>query len=725
MNNNIDSQVKKETPLCRGSFSKPMLTMWLFTSFVPYVAGQDYIEGEVLVRLRENAAIQAREATTFNGCRVCRNYPALKRETGIQLMHLRDSTRTTQALIAAFKSDPRIAVVEPNFVRRLSRTALPNDPLFSQQWGLENTGQSIQGIFGTTDEDINWAKARLLMADTLPEVVIAILDSGVDLKHPDLQKNIWVNPFEIAGNGMDDDNNGYVDDIYGYDFAGDDYNNPSGGIANDGPDNDPSDGTTAHGTQVAGIAAAVSDNEFGITGIANAKIMALKVGPGGEELPSAAIIDGMNYVLDMKNRGVNIVAVNGSYGSSSSSVIELEAMQALADAGVIFCAAAGNDSKDNDVNPEYPANYAASNVIAVAASNNTGALAGFSNFGFTTVDVVAPGAGIYSTSPTYLTARSNVSVGGTPYNSTSFTYTGMTDGITRPFYACGVGGPGDFPSAVAGNIALIERGTFFFSEKVANAQAAGAVGVVIYNSATADEGPDTPVSGTLGKPNNFLPAVAISHNDGLALLPIANGTVAMTLSTEADSFLAYDFANGTSFAAPVVTGIVAMLAQHFPNDTMSQRIQRLFDAVEPIPALNGVAATAGRINLAKALDADADQVPDWFETQIGTLATIDDTTDFDHDGVLDIWEFRAGTQADNGTDRLAMLSTEIVEEIDAIELSWTSAPGRLYDVLMSETLETFDVVYADVPATGLITAMRVPKQKRERVFFRIRLKWPD
>jgi subtilisin family serine protease len=276
--------------------------------------------------------------------------------------------------------DRRILVVEPNYRVRIAR--IPNDPRFPQLWGMHNTGQSG----GTEDADIDAPEAWDI-ATGVPEtsdVIVGIIDSGIDYLHPDLVANMWVNPGEIPDNGMDDDGNGYTDDVYGYDFFGN--------------DSDPSD-AAGHGTHCAGTIAGVGDNGLGVAGVNwRCKVMALRThnasGYGSTSDNIEAIIYGVN-------NGAKILS-NSWGGSGYSESLEFAIVYAR-DHGVLFVAAAGNYAWDTDSEPFYPASYEVSNVISVAATDDDDKLASFSNYGDESVDVGAPGVSILSTYPTYRT----------------------------------------------------------------------------------------------------------------------------------------------------------------------------------------------------------------------------------------------------------------------------------------------------------------------------------
>ncbi len=677
-----------------------------------------YVEGEVLVRMKQDSPVKPEQGQSFKNCTVRKKFKYLSKRTDHTILHLQDKSRSTVEIIAALESDPDIELVCPNYYKQINLSAPPNDPDYEVQWALHNTGQLANGVSGTADADMDWPESRRLSADFPAEVVIAIIDTGTDTGHPDLINRLWINPWEIPDNGIDDDGNGYIDDINGYDFAGDDYTNANDAPANDGPDSNAAD-IGYHGTHVAGIAAAEANNGIGTAGVSRAKIMVLKASADGSALPDSATIAALEYATEMANRGVNLVAVNASYGGSGFSSLESAAIQQLGEAGVIFCTSAGNDATNSDTTPHYPSSYTGpDNIISVASTTSSDTLSDFSNYGASSVDIAAPGSSIYSTYPSYLSPDTSVQQGTTTYASDGFSFTGKCEGLTRPYYDCGIGRIGDFPPAVAGNIALIQRGTLYFFEKVQNAMDAGAVGVIIYNNTSSP----VLINGTLSTPKNWIPAVSISKSNGEALLASVGSEITMSVRTASNS---YRYLSGTSMAAPMVTGAIAVLAEHYPDDSVAERIQRLYDASEALPALSGLVATGARLNLATALDTDSDAIPDWFETTLGTLESIDASTDSDGDNHTDLWEFRAGTDPSDPNSYLKICG-QSYDPATGYVLKWPSATGRTYEIDKSDSLETaFTPEQSGIAATPPENTYTVPiVEGTSQQFYQVKLLWP-
>jgi subtilisin family serine protease len=293
---------------------------------------------------------------------------------GLYEVYLTGST-SVDAAIEDYKSRSGVSMAERDYVLRLTVAPTPNDPSFSSLWGLNNEGQTG----GALNADIDALEAWDVTTGS-SDVIVAVIDTGIDYTHLDLAGNMWTNSGEIAGNGIDDDGNGYVDDIYGYDFFND--------------DGDPYD-DHSHGTHVAGTIAAIGDNDVGVIGVApNVKLMALKFLSGGGYGYISDAITALDYAVSM---GAQIS--NNSWGGGGFSSAMNISLQNARNAGHIFVAAAGNSSLNNDNDPHYPSNYDLDNVISVAATDHNDNLAWFSSNGANTVDLAAPGVSIYSTTP--------------------------------------------------------------------------------------------------------------------------------------------------------------------------------------------------------------------------------------------------------------------------------------------------------------------------------------
>jgi subtilisin family serine protease len=532
-----------------------------------------YVEGEVLVKFKDSVDFATTKTVLrAHGLAWARHFDWLSEHIHRHSGLVRAKDRTTAALIGELKRDSMIETVEPNYFRWTS--ALPNDPDFPQLWALQNTGQTINGTNGTAGDDIDFVAAwNLVGFSSSTGVVVAVIDTGIDYTHPDLVSNMWHNPGGIPGDS-------YVGDYYGYDFVD--------------QVGDPID-SGYHGTHVSGTIAATGNNGVGIIGVGyQAKLMALKASADGETFADSAVIEAIQYAMMMKNGGVNIAAINASFGGGGSSTMESNAIQAAGDAGIVFCAAAGNDSADNDTTPTYPASYRLPNMIVVAATDQNDALATFSNYGVGTVDLGSPGVNILSTIPTWFSVTTGVVYqASNTYFGNGLTFAGTTTGITAIVYSCGLGNPSDFPASVNGNIALIQRGTLTFSNKVANAMAAGARAAIIYNNVSGN------FTGTLITASSWIPAVSLSQADGQTLLAALPTTA--TVINQFDPTQIYEYLDGTSMATPHVTGAVAFDAAIYPSETSSQRVQRILQNIDPIAGLSGTVVTGGRLNLASTL----------------------------------------------------------------------------------------------------------------------------
>jgi subtilisin family serine protease len=328
-----------------------------------------YAPGELLVKYRPSARRAALEdSQRQRGISTLRTF----RSIGVRHLKLPDGMTVREAM-EIYLHDPDVAYAEPNYYRHA--TVIPDDLFFDNLWGLDNTGQTG----GTVDADIDAPEAWETQTGS-SAVVVAVLDTGADWDHEDLSANIWNNDDE-AENGADSDNNGYIDDIRGWDFVN--------------GDNDPDDdhGGTYHGTHVSGTIGAEGNNGIGITGVNwSVSIMPLKIlDDQGSGLVSHEI-EAIDYAIA---NGAKII--NASFSGGSDSQSECDAIEGARVAGILFVAAAGNYGQDNGDIPAYPANYDLDNIVAVAATDKNDGRAWFSNYGATSVDVAAPGVNIYST----------------------------------------------------------------------------------------------------------------------------------------------------------------------------------------------------------------------------------------------------------------------------------------------------------------------------------------
>ncbi|MBU3666424.1 MAG: hypothetical protein FGM15_11200 [Chthoniobacterales bacterium] len=420
----------------------------------------EMVGNQVIVRLSDGATRESLQAAVKLVGGVLAQEPFAE---GTWLADLPPRLEAVPDAVEALQQTQIAEYAEPNFLVRPMR--IPNDPRVADfsQWHLFNNNQ--------IDKDIRapraWDRRTSAAYGSTNKVIVAVIDSGVRYTHEDLAANMWTNPGETPADGLDNDGNGLVDDVYGADYLG--------------GDGDPMT-TASHGTHCAGLIGAVGNNGLGVSGVAwtGVQIMALRFLDGtGSTSDNIQCID---YAIA---KGAKVISA--SYGSLASGNTEAAAIYRAQQAGIVFVAAAGNDGTNNDSTPFYPASYteyvsqtflfrqayALNNIIAVGATDRNDGKASFSNYGATSVDLMAPGVEMWSTTI----------------------------------------------------------------------------------SGTSDSG--------------------------------------------------YTSGQGTSFAAPVVAGAVALLIAEYPNDTVAQRVARVINtnAVDVIPSLSGLCVTGGRLNLAKLLPA--------------------------------------------------------------------------------------------------------------------------
>lgn len=345
---------------------------------------------EVIVRFKRGVSLdRIREIASANNDRLADEVEAVKGLTVIDDIDDADADSVAKQYAAMgdvvdyaeanfqIELDDPVVKEDPRDLLYRDRTASqPNDPMFAEQWALNNTGADGGKARADLDALVAW-----LTTQGSDEVVVAVLDTGVDFRHEDLKENMWFRPSSVPA--YSDDELGEFNDLNGF----------NGTDQTSGPMDD-----NGHGTHCAGIIGAEGDNGIGVAGINwKVRIMPLKfLGRGGSGSASDAI-EAINYAVDRKKHGVNLRIISASWGSRMRSKALEDAIRAAGEAGILFVAAAGNDGSNNDRFPHYPSNYDLPNVISVAALDRTDKLASFSNFGAKSVHIAAPGKDILST----------------------------------------------------------------------------------------------------------------------------------------------------------------------------------------------------------------------------------------------------------------------------------------------------------------------------------------
>jgi subtilisin family serine protease len=362
--------------LIRGSSKYPLLRIEDHYKTDP--AGGEELLVSQLVMVGDHVMVRLHEGYTSedielfvkrNGFLIRKNM----KSPGCYLVSVKAATLDSVAnLTNSLASAACVDIAEPDYVVTVSDTT-PNDPSYSSLWGMSK---------------IEMPKVWDMSVGSGEEVV-AVFDTGTDLDHEDLVNNLWQNTAEIPGNGIDDDDNGYVDDVYGWDFYAE--------------DNDPND-VYGHGSHVAGTIGAEGGNAVGVAGVNwNIKIMTIKFfgrnASGVLEGFASDAADGMYYVITQKKRGIPVRVTNHSWGGSGFSYIFRDAMEAAAGQDIMHVVAAGNDgSLNNDTDPQYPASYNLDSILAIANTTQSDGLNASSHYGATSVDIGAPGTSIYSIS---------------------------------------------------------------------------------------------------------------------------------------------------------------------------------------------------------------------------------------------------------------------------------------------------------------------------------------
>ena len=358
------------------AFTVPMLASAMFTPEA------EFVPGELIIKLK--TGIDAKTFFSNKNLGIISN-EKIKLSYGDLYLVKVPSDKNLVMIRNIFESNPEVAYAEPNFVYRaingndMILNTMTEDPRFGELWGLKNTGANAPGgARGIEGADVDAVKAWEVTKGS-KAVKVAVIDTGIDYNHPDLADNMWVNEAELNGEeGVDDDENGYVDDIRGWDFS---FN-----------DNDSIDGHS-HGTHCAGTIGGVHDNGEGVAGVmADVTLVPVKFLSDGGSGSTAGAVKAIDYATSL-----DVDVMSNSWGGGGFSEALKDSIVRAKEAGIVFVAAAGNSSSDNDQRPHYPSNYDVENVVSVAAHTAQDVLASFSCYGKTTVHIAAPGHKILST----------------------------------------------------------------------------------------------------------------------------------------------------------------------------------------------------------------------------------------------------------------------------------------------------------------------------------------
>lgn len=527
--------------------------------------------------------------------------------------------QTPREALRELEADPAVVLAERDGYYR--EDSIPNDPLFGQLWGLQNTGLGINGFEGAVaGDDINALSAWERTVGT-PSTVVADIDGGYRFDHPDLAGVVWTNPGEIPENGLDDDDDGVVDDVHGADFVGANAETPT-------TDGDPSEDnpfTRGHGVHTAGIIGAQGNNGIGITGVAqNVSIMPLRacsrLGSSEREegCPLSAIIDAVNYAGAHGARVANM-----SIGGEIRHNMLADAI--AANPQTLFVIAAGNEAEDNEVHPQYPCVYdplgegrgTVDNVICVAATDQADQLADFSNWGLNSVDLGAPGTQILSVAPYRYVVKDDFE---TDDFASKWVASGTDGGFARtnepPLTSFGISdSPGATP--VAGSTrastsvpVTLAPGYENCTIEIARSSAGESPFLEVLldgeNEFGFGAGPGRTshnLGADLGEGGEV--AVRVSYTAGPNPSPSSGVWVeeidlhCIAKPGEAEG---YRFAEGTSMAAPQVTGAAALLFSLKPSASVTEVRTGLLGSVDPVPSLAGKTTSGGRLDAGAATD---------------------------------------------------------------------------------------------------------------------------
>ena len=573
----------------------------------PAPAHDTYVPGQLIVKFRSGTdAAERGRALRSRDMRVLRAMPDMP----VRLVGLADGANV-QRTAAALESDPAVAWTVPNTIQQAG--SVPDDSLFNQQWGLHNSGQAVDGVAGAAGADIRAPEAWDVTTGSR-DVTVAVIDSGITFKQPDLAPNIWSNPGETGGgrehNGIDDDGNGFVDDAHGWDFVG--------------ADNDPTD-NEGHGTHVSGIIGARGNNGIGVAGVAwNVSIMPVRA---LNNLRTGNCWDVANAITYAAAAGARVA--NMSIWGHSGCPLEEDAIAAAPD--TLFVVIAGNDSEDINGDPAYPCAFPEPNIICVAGTDSSDHLGTYSNWGADYVDIAAPGTAIESTYPKWGDTQTiwsddfegslvgnwapgigadwvrttanphggSWSITDSPignYSNNAANYIDMLQGLNLTGRTdCGV--RAWTKRSLSDSDALIGEtsrdGSTLAGGIVVDGSTSG------YEKALFDLGP---LDGRPGGRFLFmLSSNASGTADGVYLDDVSVFCVPpLTDYTGApDEFILDD---GTSMAAPHVAGVAALVLSLDPSMSVAKLKDQILSTADPVAGLSGLVATGGRLDAARAVE---------------------------------------------------------------------------------------------------------------------------